>query len=80
MEVNVSMTAEDFMDFMKWKQDKKVYEYRMRKVVKNVEHLVSSVHKALVECGKPDEPEYKIESQNAANALVEEAAEILRKI
>ncbi len=54
MEISVSMTAEDFMEFMEWKQDKNVCENRMRNLVKDMEHLASTVLKTLVECGETE--------------------------
>ncbi len=76
MKISVKMTAEEFMAFMEWKRDKSVYENRMQNLIKNMEHLASTALKTLVECGETDKPEYKIESQAAAAALVNEAAEV----
>lgn len=76
MEITVAMTAEDFMAFMEWKRDKKVYERRVQEVIKNMEHLASSVLKTLEECGETDEPEYKIGSQEDAAKLVVAATDV----
>ncbi len=75
MEVNVSMTAEDFMEFMKWKQNKNVYQSKLQSVANNMEHLANGVLNVLVKCGETEEPEYKIKDQAAAAELYTEAAE-----
>jgi len=73
MEVNVSMTTEDFMEFMKWKQHKNVYEHKLQSIVQNMEHLANGVLNVLVKCGETEEPEYKIKDQTAAAELYTEA-------
>jgi len=75
MKVNVSMTAEDFMEFMKWKRNKNVYQNKLQSVVNNMEHLANRVLNVLVKCGETEEPEYKIKDQSAAAELYTEAAE-----
>ncbi len=75
MEVNVSMTAEDFMEFMEWKRRKNVYENKLQSIVRNMEHLANRVLNVLEECGETEKPEYKIKDQAAAAELYMEAAE-----
>jgi len=66
MEVNVSMTAEDFMKFMEWKRDKVAKEGEIRELGDNVEKLMNKVVAALEACG---DDEYKIKDQHAAADL-----------
>ncbi len=66
MEVNVSMTAEDFMEFMGWRRDKERLERHLREVGDSMETLMNKVVAALEECG---DDEYKIRDQHAAADL-----------
>ena len=76
MEITVKMTPYDFMEFMEWKKDKTASEKALREVGKNLESLAGMVLKTLEECGKGDEPEFRIESQRDAAKLVEAAYEV----
>lgn len=76
MEITVTMTTDDFMEFMEWKKDKTASEKALREVGKNLENLAGMVLKTLEECGKDDEPEFRIENQADAAKLVEAAYEV----
>ncbi len=62
MEISVKMSAEDFMEFMGWRDDKARLEGDLREVGDNLEHLADRVLNALEECG---DDEYRIKSQAA---------------
>ncbi len=62
MEISVKMSAEEFMEFMCWRDDKVRLEGYLREVGDNLEHLADKVLGALEECG---DDEYKIKSQAA---------------
>ena len=76
MEITVTMTPDNFMEFMEWKKDKTASEKAIREVGKNLENMAGLVLKTLEECGKDDEPEFKIGSQRDAAKLVEAAYEV----
>lgn len=76
MEITVTMTADDFMEFMRWKKDKAASEKALREVGKNLENLAGMVLKTLEECRKDDKPEFRIRSQRDAAELVEAANDV----
>lgn len=76
MEITVTMTPDDFMEFMEWKRDRAASEKALREVGKNLENMAGMVLKVLEECGKDDEPEFRIGNQADAAKLVETAYEV----
>lgn len=66
MEIHVSMTTDDFMEFMEWKRDKAAKEREIQEVADNLESLMNKVVAVLEECG---DDEYKIRDQHAAADL-----------
>lgn len=66
MEINVNMTADDFMEFMEWRRDKAAKEREIQEVADNLESLMNKVVAVLDECG---DGEYKIRDQYAAADL-----------
>lgn len=75
MEISVNMSAEDFMEFMRWRNDKARLEGYLLEVGDNLEHLVDKVLSALEECG---DDEYKIKSQAAVADLYAEAMSVFQ--
>lgn len=78
MEITVTMTPDDFMEFMNWKKDKAESERMLREVGENLENLAGMVLETLKECGKGDEPEFRIENQADAEKLVAEAYKVFQ--
>lgn len=76
MEITVTMTADDFMEFMEWKKDKTASEKALREVGKNLENLAGMVLKTLEEREGTRVPQYKIGNQEDAAKLVEAAYEV----
>ncbi len=66
MEVNVSMTAEDFMEFMEWRRDKAIKEREIQEVGDSLEELMNKVVAAMEKRG---DDEYRIRDQHAAADL-----------
>ena len=76
MEITVTMTPDDFMEFMEWKKDKTASEKALREVGKNLESMAGMVLKTLEEREGTRVPQYKIASQADAAKLVEAAYEV----
>lgn len=76
MEVTVTMGADDFADFMKWRKERDKYEREIKEVGGNLKKLASKVLATLEECETEKEPVYKITNQGAAVELVLFAEEV----
>lgn len=77
MIVNVEMTDEEFIEFMDWKKNKRLYEFKemnvRRALGESVERLAICALKALEQT--ENEHEFEIKSQEAAAELLREASE-----
>ena len=76
MEITVTMTPDDFMEFMEWKKDKAASEKVLREVGRDLENLAGMVIKTLEEIGGTRVPQYKIGSQIDAAKLVAAANDV----
>lgn len=76
MTVNVEMTDDDFMEFMDWKKNKRLYELKeinlYGELGKRHERLASLALNALAET----ENEYTIKDQETASELIITASEV----
>lgn len=75
MKIKVSMTEDEFSEFMAWRKDKTASERALQEVGRELEKLAGMVIKTLEECGETDEPEYRIGSQEDAAKLVAAATD-----
>lgn len=80
MEINVKMTAEEFREFMTWREKKDLYKNRENELRRDMsgklEKMASKVMEVMEEIGKTDTPEYRIKSQDAAVMLWEDAVDV----
>ena len=76
MEINVKMSADEFMEFMEWRKDRDTANNRVRATAREMEKLAEKALATLEECGETDAPEFRIKSQSAAAELVDAAAEV----
>ena len=76
MEINVKMSADEFLEFMEWRKDRDTANNLARATAKDMEKLAEKALAALEECGETDAPEFRIKSQDAAAALVDAASEV----
>lgn len=77
MTINVKMSADEFMEFMKWRKDKSAATEEVRKTGQEIEDLANKIFAALEECASADcVPEVKVKDQKAAVRLLRDAAEV----
>ena len=76
MEINVKMSADEFIEFMKWKNGKGEDEREAERMGKWLEKLADKVLDTIEACDASDEPEYRLKSRDAAERLVAEAAKV----